>query len=409
MEEQFYLIWPLVVLGVLRFTRSLRGALRAVLRGRRRLGRLDARALRRRHSTRTGPTSARTPARSASSSAARWPSASCCSRSAATRRAAWPRASCGGRQGSAGRSVCGVVGIVRRGRRRRHLGRSPRRPRPSPTRAGSSSSAWRRPASSSLRWRRRAASCPRFLSLTPVRYVGRISYGLYIWHWPHLHLARPRPDRARRAGELFAVRVLVTFARVGGVVPPRRAPDPHGDLRAPVAGLGGRARRRSVVVVVAGRRRDDGDDGGGQHGVSRAIGTGHVTSRPRRRSPAPAVRRAATAGAGAALRRLGGADPRARPGHSGASRTSTATCSRTRGSSAAASSTGPRSSCWGARRHAAGVRRLAARRRASPRTTSPGRTSGWPPWTRSSRTSWCCWRGAGRWWTASTRARGPTS
>ena len=25
---------------------------------------------------------------------------------------------------------------------------------------------------------------PRVLTLTPVRYVGRISYGLYIWHWP---------------------------------------------------------------------------------------------------------------------------------------------------------------------------------------------------------------------------------
>src|SRR5580698_1043521 len=25
---------------------------------------------------------------------------------------------------------------------------------------------------------------PRFLSLAPIRYVGRISYGLYIWHWP---------------------------------------------------------------------------------------------------------------------------------------------------------------------------------------------------------------------------------
>ena len=25
---------------------------------------------------------------------------------------------------------------------------------------------------------------PRFLSLTPIRYIGRISYGIYIWHWP---------------------------------------------------------------------------------------------------------------------------------------------------------------------------------------------------------------------------------
>ena len=43
------------------------------------------------------------------------------------------------------------------------------------------------------------------------------------------------------------------------------------------------------------------------------------------------------------------------------------------------------------------------------RTPSRGRTSGWPPSTRSSRTSSCSWPGAGRWSTASTRAPGPTS
>ena len=52
---------------------------------------------------------------------------------------------------------------------------------------------------------------PRMLSVTPVRYVGRISYGLYIWHWPiFLWLNH---DRTGLYGyELFAVRVLVTFA-----------------------------------------------------------------------------------------------------------------------------------------------------------------------------------------------------
>ena len=51
---------------------------------------------------------------------------------------------------------------------------------------------------------------PRVLSLTPVRYVGRISYGLYIWHWPiFIWLDH---DRTGVSGyELFAVRVLVTF------------------------------------------------------------------------------------------------------------------------------------------------------------------------------------------------------
>ncbi len=52
---------------------------------------------------------------------------------------------------------------------------------------------------------------PRVLSLTPVRYVGRISYGLYIWHWPIFIWL----DHARTGAsgyELFALRVLVTFA-----------------------------------------------------------------------------------------------------------------------------------------------------------------------------------------------------
>jgi peptidoglycan/LPS O-acetylase OafA/YrhL len=52
---------------------------------------------------------------------------------------------------------------------------------------------------------------PRVLSLTPVRYVGRISYGLYIWHWPifiWLDHARTGLD----GYQLFALRVLVTFA-----------------------------------------------------------------------------------------------------------------------------------------------------------------------------------------------------
>ena len=52
---------------------------------------------------------------------------------------------------------------------------------------------------------------PRVLSLTPVRYVGRISYGLYIWHWPIFIWL----DHARTGASgygLFALRVLVTFA-----------------------------------------------------------------------------------------------------------------------------------------------------------------------------------------------------
>jgi len=52
---------------------------------------------------------------------------------------------------------------------------------------------------------------PRVLSLTPLRYVGRISYGLYIWHWPIFVWLNH--DRTGVSGyQLFALRSVVTFA-----------------------------------------------------------------------------------------------------------------------------------------------------------------------------------------------------
>jgi peptidoglycan/LPS O-acetylase OafA/YrhL len=51
---------------------------------------------------------------------------------------------------------------------------------------------------------------PRVLSLTPIRYVGRISYGLYIWHWPIFVWLNH--ERTGLIGwQLFVVRVAVTF------------------------------------------------------------------------------------------------------------------------------------------------------------------------------------------------------
>ena len=51
---------------------------------------------------------------------------------------------------------------------------------------------------------------PRVLSLTPVRYVGRISYGIYIWHWP-LFLWINHERTGLDGYPLFFVRVLVTL------------------------------------------------------------------------------------------------------------------------------------------------------------------------------------------------------
>lgn len=53
---------------------------------------------------------------------------------------------------------------------------------------------------------------PRFLSLAPVRYVGRISYGLYIWHWPIFIWLNSARTGQLVGWELFGVRAGVTFA-----------------------------------------------------------------------------------------------------------------------------------------------------------------------------------------------------
>jgi peptidoglycan/LPS O-acetylase OafA/YrhL len=52
---------------------------------------------------------------------------------------------------------------------------------------------------------------PRLLSLPPIRYIGRISYGLYIWHWP-LFIWVNEARTGLSGYSLFVVRVAVTFA-----------------------------------------------------------------------------------------------------------------------------------------------------------------------------------------------------
>ena len=242
---------------------------------------------------------------------------------------------------------------------------------------------------------------PRFLSLAPdpLRRPDLLR-ALHLALAP-LPLGGPRPHRAERVPALRPARAR-HLRRLGGVVPPGRAPDPHGDLPAPGAGLAGGAdggrrsswprwwrprpgRRGGQHHLRRFHRRPDDDH---DHGAGVA---GH----------GPAGERAPLRRLDCAHARLGPRPPRCR--------TRMATCSRTRGFSAVGWWTGRRSSCWARstpRRRPATARRS---RRASPTPTAlaepVARGHGLGATQRGRRS----WPDAGRWSTASTRASGPTS
>jgi peptidoglycan/LPS O-acetylase OafA/YrhL len=57
----------------------------------------------------------------------------------------------------------------------------------------------------------RETAVARLLGLTPLRQVGLISYGLYLWHWP-VYVALTPARLGYAGGRLLAVRIAVTFA-----------------------------------------------------------------------------------------------------------------------------------------------------------------------------------------------------
>ena len=267
-EEQFYVIWPLVVLGGHALHPQPAGPVRPVLRGRHRVGRLDALVYDGGLNTNRAYLGTDTRSQCLFIGCALAVGLVLAHAAPPRRRAGWPRGSCGGRRARPGWLFCGVLGVVGAagavalwvlttstssfpysggffliglvGRRRDPRGRrGTAQHRPAAAVAGHRSATW-------------AASRTGSTSGT-----GPSSYG------------STTPGRGSTGTSSSRVRVARHLRRVGRVLPPHRAPDPHGDVRQPVAGVAGRARRRRCRAGGRRSRRRPG----------------------RRRSPAPRCRR----------------------------------------------------------------------------------------------------------------------
>ena len=126
----------------------------------------------------------------------------------------------------------------------------------------------------------------RALSLRPVRYVGAISYGLYLWHWPVFVIVGPEQTGLTR-WPLFALRVAITFAIAAASfhflempIRRRRLRGPRAWVLAPLSFVAALALVLVATIAPAGPRISTADTGLSPAVHAKLVATGAYGANP---------------------------------------------------------------------------------------------------------------------------------